>query len=98
MLRFKGLLASTHPKRYRRWKNENRTFTWASLSLASLMSACGRNMYDQPKYRVFDASSLLPNGASTQSLQANTVPRTIAVSDNRYSDTSFYSGLGATGL
>ncbi|MEZ4632334.1 MAG: cytochrome c [Deinococcales bacterium] len=72
--------------------------TLALLLLASLMSACGRNMYDQPKYRVFDASSLLPNGASTQPLQANTVPRTIAASDNRYADTSFYSGLGATGF
>ncbi len=65
---------------------------------ALILSACGRNMYDQPKYEAFEASSILPGGSSAQLPVDNTVGRTSAGGDNRYEDQSFYSGLGPTGF
>lgn len=68
------------------------------ITLALLLTACGRNMYDQAKYEVYEPSYLLSQGSSAQPLLEHTVPRNIALSTNRYDDTSFYTGLGAEGF
>jgi len=68
------------------------------ISLILVLSACGRNMYDQPKYEAFEASSLLPGGSSAQLPVENTVARTSSGGDNRYEDPSFYTGQGPTGF
>ena len=68
------------------------------IATTLVLSACGRNMYDQPKYEAFEPSSLLPGGASAQLPVDNTVARTYAAGDNRYEDPSFYTGLGPTGF
>ena len=68
------------------------------IATTLVLSACGRNMYDQPKYEAFESSSLLPGGASAQLPVENTVARTYAAGDNRYEDPSFYTGLGPTGF
>lgn len=68
------------------------------IAMMLVLSACGRNMYDQPKYEAFESSSLLPGGASAQLPVDNTVARTSSGADNRYEDPSFYTGLGPTGF
>ncbi len=55
-------------------------------------------MYDQAKYEVYEPSNILSQGTSAQPLLENTVPRNIALSDNRYDDPAFYTGLGDAGF
>ena len=50
---------------------------WWLLLLAAtlLLSACGRNMYDQPKAEVFEASPFFSDGAAARPLPEGTVSR-----------------------
>lgn len=75
----------------------SRNFMLSLAVLVLLLSGCGRNMYDQPKYEFGEPSRLFNNGASARPEIEGAVPRDIGILDNRYEDPSFYSGLGATG-
>lgn len=44
-------------------------------ALTLLLSACGRNMYEQPKYEVFEANPYFANGATVRPLVEGTVSR-----------------------
>ncbi len=68
------------------------------IVIIMFLTSCGRNMYDQAKYETYEPSSLLSKGASAQPLPENTVPRNVALTDNRYDDPSFYTGLGNEGF
>lgn len=75
----------------------SRTLIVSLAALLLVLSGCGRNMYDQPKYEFGEPSRLFADGMSARPEIEGTVPRDIGMLDNRYEDTSFYSGLGATG-
>lgn len=60
---------------------------WAALSLAALMG-CRHEMYDQPKYEPFEASSFFPDGESSR----QPVPGTVARGQLR-NDDHLYHGL-----
>lgn len=60
--------SSSRPVRRRAW--------WVVLAAtALLLSACGRNMYDQPKAEVYEASPFFSDGASARPLPDGTVSR-----------------------
>ena len=63
------------------------------LLLGVLISACGLNMYDQPKAEVFEASPYFADGASVRPLIEGTVSRSRGLVDPAY-----YSGQGLTDL
>lgn len=58
-----------------------------------LLSACGRNMYDQAKAKAFSASQFFADGSSMRPLPANTVSR-----ERGALDRSFLTGQGPNGL
>ena len=58
-----------------------------------LLSSCGRNMYDQAKYEVYEESNLFANGASSRPLIEGTVSR-----KRGGLDASFFTGVGENGL
>ena len=58
-----------------------------------LLSSCGRNMYDQAKYEVYEGSNLFANGASSRPLIEGTVSR-----KRGGVDASFFTGVGENGL
>jgi mono/diheme cytochrome c family protein len=56
------------PARRRAW--------WLGLlAVTLLLSACGRNMYDQPRAEVYEASPFFADGASSRPLPEGTVSR-----------------------
>jgi mono/diheme cytochrome c family protein len=61
--------------------------SWLLLSLVAL-AGCRHEMYDQPKYEPFEASSFFPDGESSRHL----VPGTVARGQLR-NDDHFYKGL-----
>lgn len=69
-----------------------RRFALFLAACALLLSACGRNMYEQPKVKVFEALPYAPETSAMLPLPEGTVSR------NRGAvDPSFYSGQGAGG-
>ena len=60
--------APTLPARRRVW-------VVLTLGLTLLLSACGRNMYDQPKAQAYDASPFFADGAAMRPLPEGTVSR-----------------------
>ncbi len=70
------------------------TGRWVALAcLCVLLASCGRNMYNQPKYEVYEASDLFENGTSARELPANTVSR-----DRGSVNASFFTGTNSSGL
>ncbi len=72
-----------------------RTSRTLLLTLAGilLLSACGRNMYDQPKAETYEASPFFADGASSRPLPDGVISR------NRGGvDPVYFTGLGATGM
>lgn len=64
-----------------------------TLGLTLLLTACGRNMFDQAKVEPFEASTYFDDGAGMQ------VPPPNAISRERGGlDPSFLSGQGAQGM
>jgi len=67
---------------------------FAGLMVTALsISACGRNMFDQPKAEVYEASPYFADGASARPLIEGTVPRSRGAVA-----ASFFSGQGDAGL
>ena len=70
-----------------------RRFLVPIITLSFVLSACGMNMYDQPKVQWEEKTPFLPNGVSVQPIPEGTVSRQRgAVAE------SFYTGIGAEGL
>jgi mono/diheme cytochrome c family protein len=66
----------------------------AALALLTLaLSACGRNMYDQPKAKAFQASPFFADGSAMRPLPAGTVSR-----ERGGLDPAFVTGQDANGL
>lgn len=65
----------------------------AMLVLALLLAGCGRNMYNQPKYEVYEASPLFEDGTSSRPLVEGTVSR-----ERGAVNESFYTGTNSNGL
>ena len=63
------------------------------LCLAVVITGCGRNMYDQPRFDPLDASAFFPDGASARPLIEGTVSR-----ERGAVDPSFFTGQGPSGL
>ncbi len=63
------------------------------LAAALLLSACGRNMADQPKVEPFEASRFFDDGAGMRPLVPNTVSREFGALDPAY-----LTGQGPEGL
>ena len=63
------------------------------VALALLIAGCGRNMYNQPKYEVYEASPLFENGTSARPLVEGTVSR-----ERGAVNESFYAGTNSNGL
>jgi cytochrome c553 len=63
------------------------------LALALLLSACGRNMSDQPSVRALQATPFFADGTAQRPLLEGTVPR-----ERGGIDPSFFSGQDADGL
>jgi len=61
--------------------------------LALFLAGCGRNMYNQPKYEVYEASPLFENGTSARPLIEGTVSR-----ERGAVNESFYAGTNSNGL
>jgi len=72
-----------------------RTSRTLLLALAGLLllSACGRNMYDQPKAETYEASPFFADGASSRPLPEGTISR-----DRGGVDPVYFTGLDATGM
>ena len=74
------------PARRRAW--------WLGLLAVSLLlSACGRNMYDQPRAEAYEASPFFADGAASRPLPEGTVSRERGAFDPVY-----LTGQDATGL
>lgn len=58
-----------------------------------LLSACGRNMFEQPKYEAFEASEFFEDGASMRAPVANTVSREFGGLEPAY-----LTGMGPGGM
>lgn len=69
------LPSASPPRSYRR-----RTLL-GLLALALLLSACGRNMYQQPRYDTYEPSTFFEDGASARPLVEGTVARGFAIED-----------------
>jgi mono/diheme cytochrome c family protein len=71
--------------------------TVALLAAALLLTACGRNMADQPKVKPFQASGFFEDGAGMRLPPAETVPREFGGLDEAYltglSDGDFLTDL-----
>jgi len=65
----------------------------AMLAAALLLTACGRNMADQPKVEPFEASRFFDDGAGMRQPVANTVSREFGALDPAY-----LTGQGAQGM
>ena len=70
---------------------------WLTLGLTAVMvimlSACGRNMYDQPKTQAFEANQFFADGAGMRQLVPNTVSREFGALDPAY-----LTGMDAAGM
>lgn len=64
-----------------------------SLLLMVLLSSCGRNMFEQPAARAFDASDYFEDGASMRPLVPNTVSREFGALDP-----VFLTGMDSAGM
>lgn len=63
------------------------------LLVMVLLSACGRNMFEQPKAEPFEASPFFEDGASMRTLVPNTVSREFGALDPAY-----VTGMNASGM
>ncbi|MDZ7707971.1 MAG: cytochrome c [Trueperaceae bacterium] len=63
------------------------------IGLALVLSACGRNMYDQPKAQAYEASPFFADGTSSRPLPEGTVSRERGAIDPVY-----LTGQGPDGL
>ena len=70
-----------------------RRFSFAAVALSLVLSACGMNMYDQPKVQWEEKSEFLPGNVGVQPIPEGTVSR-----QRGGVNESFYTGLGAEGL
>lgn len=81
-------MSVTHRNRRRR------AVAFAALGLLTLaLTACGRNMYDQPKAKAFEASPFFADGSAMRPLPEGTVSR-----ERGALDPTFVTGQTATGL
>ncbi|HZJ09379.1 MAG TPA: cytochrome c [Trueperaceae bacterium] len=62
-------------------------------AVIGLLSACGRNMYEQPKVEAYEASEFFDDGASMRSPVPNTVSREFGALDP-----AFLTGQGEGGM
>lgn len=62
-----------------------RTRLAALACLALVPAGCRTEMYDQPRYDTFDATTIFPDGLSSRPLVAGTVPRDWAMEDEHFS-------------
>lgn len=69
------------------------SFSLALLTLALLISSCGRNMYTQPKYTPLAPSKLAASGGAARTPPAGTVSRKVPPNDQ-----AFLTGQGPNGL
>lgn len=58
-----------------------------------LLSACGRNMYDQPKAKPFQSSAFFPDGSAMRPLPTGTVSREFGALEPAY-----LTGMGPNGF
>jgi cytochrome c553 len=65
----------------------------AVIALALLLSACGRNMFEQPRLDPLQASPFFPDGTGQRPLLEGTVSR-----ERGGVDPSFFTGQGPTGM
>lgn len=72
---------------------KNSSFLVLIVALSFLISACGANMYDQPKFQVNEASPYFANGSSNRELVEGTVSRTRGALD-----TAFLTGQDENGM
>lgn len=63
------------------------------LAASLLLTACGRNMFDQPKVEPFESSAFFADGAGMRAPVANTVSREFGALDRAY-----LTGQGAQGM
>lgn len=63
------------------------------IALSFLFSACGANMFDQPKFQVNESSHYFANGSSNRDLVEGTVSREIGALD-----TAFLTGQDENGM
>lgn len=64
-----------------------------ALAATLVLTACGRNMFDQPRAETYEASPYFADGASARPLIDGTVSR-----DRGGVDSSFFTGQGPDGL
>ena len=64
-----------------------------ALAAALVLSACGRNMYDQPKAETYEASPFFADGASSRPLPEGTISRERGAIDPVY-----LTGMGDGGF
>ncbi len=74
-------------------KGQNISLITLLAVLAVLLTACGLNMYDQPRAEYQEKSVFLPGGVSTQPLPEGVVSR-----ERGNYDQVFYTGQDATGF
>lgn len=80
----------THPKQRPRRKSLQGAAAW--LALGVLLAGCrSGEMYDQPRYDPYDASSFFDDGTSARPLEPGTVPRR----DEGIDDPRFTTGRAA---
>ena len=69
------------------------TLALLTLAFAVVLTGCGRNMFDQPRYETLDASAFFADGAAARPLIDGTVSR-----ERGAVDATFYTGQGPEGL
>lgn len=65
----------------------------ALLALLVLLTGCGRNMFEQPKFKNYEANPFFENNTTAQVPPPNTVSR-----ERGAIDPAFYTGQGENGL
>ena len=83
-----GAAADVHASRRKRWLTLGLTAV-----MVIMLSACGRNMYDQPKTQAFEANQFFADGAGMRQLVPNTVSREFGALDPAY-----LTGMDAAGM
>jgi len=63
------------------------------IAMTLLLSACGRNMYEQPKFEAFETSDFFEDGSSMRSPVPNTVSREFGGLEP-----AFLTGMGQGGM